>query len=542
MNLYNSENNTVNQRKGNNFNPHNNKINIDNLIIQSKKKLRKLGKNIKKSKDHLYKKDVNSKLSINEEKYSLKGNELNCSPFINKFNNSEKKEHDFVRSSNNNLLNEENRTFDRVEFFKKLRSNSLKDTSSIKNNDDCKKPNEESNAIFNINNTKNSSNFINLNDQLNSKVINFSEMGSKLKSNLSLTFNPNNSNKSATNNSINNLNTNLLIKNCGNINNNTTNIFSMGNHNINESNINKSNIELEYIKFDNEKRDINCKLSPKNDLIDSNSDIKNTKNDKNIILGYTNDLINGSNYNLGLNSNSSKNSRNSECKIKEVSEFPNETNYEKQLVFQKKSIDEFNTNEKPVNQDVTKGQITFNSLKKEEIEKKNFNINFKVENFNYINIESSKKETHNHITPSVSLLKIKNHNSNNTPKKVKRIPFVRITPERLNKEKTNIHKSHTSMPKNYLNLPNSPLKIFIKNEKIEEFSQKDEVLEKNKMSFVEENKNSSEKKKSFEKSNNKHNVTIDKINIEKSLNKVEIENAENNLHSISSINLNNILF
>jgi len=506
------DNEIINRKKNNSLL---NFLNLDeNLKIKSKRKLNKLCKSHKASKENIENTTAEVKIEYIEEESKIRCAETSPLKESLKFNykNINSTQKDSVLMNNNNFANEENRTFDRVEFFKKFRRDSIKETSSLNKEDSINIQNNlipdnsqsNLNQKININNT---------NDTINSKVFNFSDMGSKLKSNLSLTFNPNNSNKSANNNkSMSQLNTNLFHNNCGNINPFATCIFSLSNgaNNMNSYLATRNNNhysdkkEEQFENFNNANR--------------TNNYSKNK--DKPMILGYTNELINKINSNqLGLNSNSSsRNSQNNENK-KAMCSQNSELNFQKEFLSKKNSNRELEVKDAILTSDNKEINLDpKTSLAFETVPQHRFNSNL-----NFIKVEVK-----NDITPSVSL-KNKICNSNNTPKKVKRIPFVRITPERILKEKANIPKSNISISKITLNLPQSP--SFLGNE------EEKKAIAFNFNQEIKTNNDSNEFESSTlfrENSKNTKNNIENSEGIEQSKVSEKVDKLDNNLNSISS--------
>jgi hypothetical protein len=406
----------------------------ENLKIKTKKKLNKLSKTHKVSKECI--ENIKSESLADFIKEDMKSDcAVDKSPLkdsIKQDNIKNQKQKHAEEMQNSTFANEENKTFDRIEFFKKLRNDSIKENDNVKKEDSGNHPNElilqNSQTYFN---TK--SNINNTNDPMNSKVLNFSDMGSKLKSNVSLTFNPNNSNKSGYNNTLSQSNTNLFYNNCGMINPSATYIFNLSNGPNNGSNyVNKNNTN----SYSNKKEpDVNY----------SNSNII----EKQVILGYTNELINKINSNqLVSNSHSSRDSQKKEIQKTNYKD-SKELNFEREFSFKKNPNGEIIINENTSNTD--------NDIKEKINSAAHINKTFQtVSKSIAINDPNLiKNEEIIYITPSASS-KNKNCNSNNTPKKVKRIPFVKITPERIQREKVNISKSQISIAKNTVNLTESP--------------------------------------------------------------------------------------
>ncbi len=441
---------------GNEKSLNNKECSYSKLKIKHKKKLIKLSKNnnLKKEENNqiikIRENEIeenhyeNINVIVRKEEYDTQVSFNEKSPLKNPIKNEYPDKNNIINFNNSNMIHDDNRTFDRVEFFKKLRSNSLKDNHNNSKDENKKSLNEwnsvQQTSLTNINN--------NNNDLLNSKIFNFSEMGSKLKSNLSLTFNPNNSNKSANNNT-NNLNTNLLINQGSNFNPIASNVFNLSNSQ-NDNILHKENYfsKKNHQNLFFEKNSLERKTENSQKINLSNQDIQSLninqkeKIIKPTIICYTNELISSINKDIGLKSNSSskKNSPNGEIMINE-NKIVNENNFPTEFSFKKIST-KINTID----------YINHNNLIADSNNEYNHQGIIKITNNQNLKDSNENKN----VTPSIQL-KTRNYNSNNTPKKVKRIPFVRLTPERIQKEKQNVPKTQIPIGKtNSFNIPATP--------------------------------------------------------------------------------------
>lgn len=389
-------------------------------------------------------------------------------------------------NNNNHLLSEEYKTFERIEFFKQIRNsnsnsnleNNNNQVNSSTNNmnmnkdnfsfkcDSRKVSNDEAinlsnNVSNNINNNYNNTN----NSNMTNKILNFSEIGSKLKSNLSSSFNPNNSNNSTNNNHnfINNTNNLNSLKNLSNL-----------NSHINQNSNNKNSFSF-----------ANSVMNPSNNIIPSSVGGKKLIDTDRPLVGYSNQLLKSSN---GIRSDLQNNKETTDVHI-----------LDKQFSFKNISMDfDVNNNQSNANKQDEKNLNLKGNLNDsvigatnnlETLENKNMldGVVAKISSLNSFKEISSKnkitlnqviqtghentkkfiegekasltnnstKTSLNNITPLNNIMKIKNVNSNNTPKKGKRIPFVRLTPERIIKERGNISKSSILLSKNVTMFDNS---------------------------------------------------------------------------------------
>ena len=183
-----------------------------------------------------------------------------------------------------------------------------------------------------------------------------------------------------------------------------------------------------------------------------------------------------------------------------------------------------NNKEIPKNEEIINNIISYDNNSKDKSNRED-DLDYNKSNNNL--------KTNNIITP-MNLLKTKNHNSNNTPKKLKRIPFVRLTPERINKDKNNISKSTIAQSKNSFL---SPIESIVLNDKKEYPTiNKKNLINKNNnvINLIEEDSDII----NYQENNlNLQEIILEnKINVEKKLNenKINLDKNETKLSCVTS--------